>query len=506
MYQQGDFITPTLEGRPWLEKPPLLFWMLLASFSTFGPCEWAARLPNALIALATAVGLGIFAGAFRGLRCGFLTFLCLTTSLMYVGYSRAASTDLLLTAATTLFLLAAFMAINRCSFWWALLGGLALGLTVLAKGFVALPLVLVILLLYLFVTGKPFPYGLFLVAAAAAVSVALPWLWLAWERNGENFLITFFVNQHLARVATDLHHHSQPFWYFFPVLLGGFFPWVLFLPSSARELWRQRKRFQSSKLSLDLFLWLWAIIPFLFFSVSTGKLAGYILPIFPAIAVLVAIQWDLSIEEDKLSEWMLRALQVFPLLALVLSGGAIVGFYKVFREPLIGLLLAAVPIGALLMCRWAVVRRNVGATFLTLVGFTTLGLALIHTEAAPVVGRFQSTKELCLEALPYVTPQQPLIFFRFHHFTAYYYSYGKVKGFPMHHPAALRKYILGKPQQSYTILTATHGWSELEQLKETTLLLQAGNFYLVQLKNSPELAEKLAELDKKYRQSLKSIH
>jgi 4-amino-4-deoxy-L-arabinose transferase-like glycosyltransferase len=288
------------------------------------------------------------------------------------------------------------------------------------------------------------------------------------------------------------------------VLLGGFFPWVLFLPASAKELWRRRKWLPKSDSGLEILLWLWAVVPFLFFSSSTGKLAGYILPILPAIALIVAIQWDKCIEEDKLGRWMLGGLRLFPFMALILAGGAVIGFATVFREPLVGVILAAVPLGAIVMVKWSVARKNIAAIVLTLVGFTTLGLALIHTQAAPIVGRFQSTKELCLEALPHVSPQNPLIFFRFHHFTSYYYVYGKVKGSPFHNPDALLRYITEKPQQDYIIMTAEHGWSELKQLSETSLLRHAGNFYLVQVENTPELRDGLKELDRKYRETLKT--
>lgn len=503
MFQSGDLVTPTLEGRPWLEKPPLLFWMLVGSFTSLGFSEWSARLPNAILALIVAAGAGVLGGRYRGVRCGLLTFLILNTSLLFVGYARAASTDLPLTAAFTLSMLAGFRALNRSSCLWALLCGAALGLTVLAKGFVAAPLVLGCLFLYVVAARKPFVVGPALVAAASIILVAAPWFWLVWTVNGQNFVITFFINQHLARIATDLHHHSQPFWYYFPVLLGGFFPWILFLPASARDLWIKREKIPSREVELELLLWIWTALPLLFFSVSTGKLAGYILPVFPAISLLVAIQWDRTIENNELTNWMAKGLSLFPALALVLVFGAIIGFSLVFREPWVGVQLAAVPLGAVFVSRWAIARRNLSAVILTLIGFTTLGLALIHTQGAPIVGRFQSTKELCEEALPHISPQDPLIFFRFHHYTAYYYAHGKIKSSPLHTPAALLQYVTDKPQNSYIILTETHGWSELKQLQETELLRRAGNFYLVKLENTAALAHQLEILDREFRSTLK---
>ena len=234
MYESGDFVTPTLDRRPWLEKPPLLYWMEVVSFSMFGFGEWQARLPNAFLALLLAAAVGLFAAKMVRRRLGFMVFLILTTSLLYVGYSRAASTDLPLTAAFTLSMISGFLAIRYESVRWALICGGALGFAVLAKGFVAIVLFGGCVLLYLLVQNDlPWLGRLGLVVAVSCFLVAGPWLGLAWMANGENFLITFLVNHHLARYVSDLHHHSQPFWYYLPVLLAGFFPWFTFLPAAA---------------------------------------------------------------------------------------------------------------------------------------------------------------------------------------------------------------------------------------------------------------------------------
>lgn len=503
MYQSGDLVTPTLEGRPWLEKPPLLFWTVATSFASLGASEWSARLPNAILSLLVVAGVGVFAGTFRGARCGLFAFMILITSLLYVGYARAATTDLPLTAAYTLAMVSGFLAVNRTSFLWALVCGLALGITVLAKGLVAIPLVILCLILYTIATQRRIPFGPALLAAASMVGITVPWLWSVWSANGENFVITFLVNQHIARIATDLHHHSQPFWYYLPVLLGGFFPWVLFLPASARSLWVKTKEPPSDERDLEILLWLWAALPFLFFSVSTGKLAGYILPIFPALSILIAIQWDQSIKNNHLPRWMLRGLHTFPFLAVVLVLGAIIGFARVFREPFVGIQLATVPLAASLVVGWALKQRNLAAIVVALVGFNTLGLALIHTQGAPIVGRFQSTRELCLEALPCISAERPLVFYAFHHFTTYYYAHGKVKPSPLHDPGALLAYMADKSQDSYIILTADHGWSELNQLDGTKLLRQLGNFYLVELVPTPDFEEKLQNLHRKHLERLR---
>ena len=495
MYLGGDLVTPTLEGKAWLEKPPLLFWMESFSFHLFGVSEWSARIPNALLALLLATAVALFVGSIRGQRSGVLAFLILVTSLMYVGYARAASADLPLTATFSLAMICAFRAWKQDRIApWALLCGIFLGLTVLAKGFVALPLLVGSLLFYQVAKGGAIPWKSALVAGFVALAVAIPWPLLAWQANGTNFFVTFVVNQQLARVATDIHHHSQPFWYYLPVLLAGFLPWVVFLPSAARTMLTTGPEFRAKNQHLELFLWIWAVVPFCFFSLSTGKLAGYILPIIPALAVLTALEWDRAIEEGVLSGWMSLGQKAFLGLAVMLSAASVIGFWKVYDEPMVGLQLGAVLAALAMVSGWATMQKTSTPVFLTLIGFSTLGLAVIHTQVSPVLGRFQSTRQICEVASSSISAKNPLLFYRFHHYTTYYYAAGKVRQSPFHDPQRLAAYIEGHPQEDYLILTSTQGKEDLLQLQESTLISGVGTFYLVRLDGHSGLGQSLREL------------
>ena len=255
MYERGDFVTPSLDGRPWLEKPPLLYWMEVVSYSLFGFGEWQARLPNAFLALLLAAVVGVFAAKMVRPRLGFMVFLILTTSLMYVGYSRAVSTDLPLTAAFTFSMISGFLAIRHGSVRWGLICGGALGFALLAKGFVAIVLFGGCLLVYLLVHNEvPLSGRLGLVVAVSCFLVAGPWLGLAWIANGDNFLMTFLVNHHLVRYVSDLHHHNQPFWYYLPVLLAGFFPGLRFFLRQAEGSGKVVGSFRRGELTASLSL------------------------------------------------------------------------------------------------------------------------------------------------------------------------------------------------------------------------------------------------------------
>ena len=497
MYERGDFVTPSLDGRPWLEKPPLLYWMEAVSYSMFGFGEWQARLPNAFLALLLAAAVGVFAAKMVRPRLGFMVFLILTTSLMYVGYSRAVSTDLPLTAAFTFSMISGFLAIRHGSVRWGLICGGALGFALLAKGFVAIVLFGGCLLVYLLVHNEvPLSGRLGLVVAVSCFLVAGPWLGLAWIANGDNFLMTFLVNHHLVRYVSDLHHHNQPFWYYLPVLLAGFFPWFTFLPAAGRRLWESRREFSAEANSLQVFLWVWACVPFMFFSISTSKLAGYILPIFPALSLLVGMEWDRTLEKGAWTKWMRTGVLTAILATVIFSVALTLGFWLIFRAPYQGLTMGVVILCGTVPSWWLFLRSgNPKGQIFAIAGGLAVGFAAIHTLGAPVVGRFESTKALCIAARPEISAEKPMILYRFHHYTTFYYARGAVKSVPIDDPSSLAEHVEKYPQNSYFILTTQHGRSELGRLETSEVVLHSGNLFLLRLNGGQDLSAMLRALE-----------
>ena len=156
----------------------------------------------------------------------------------------------------------------------AAFAGVCLGLAVLAKALV--PLVLAAPLLW------KRRFRELLTISAACVVVAAPWYVLCTMRNGPPFWQDLIVKQHFTRFTSDALAHGQPFWYYAPVLLGALFPWTpLIIPVFRREVITDSRQF---------FLLLWASLGFVFFSFSPNKLPGYMLPILPAIALLMGIR------------------------------------------------------------------------------------------------------------------------------------------------------------------------------------------------------------------------
>ena len=488
MLESRDFITPTLDHRPWLEKPPLLYWMESASFALLGEGEGSARFPNALLCLLAALATGYLGWRVSGKAwSGVYAYMILLSSLLFVLFGRAASTDMVLTVTYTFMLIAAFIAIEENSVFWASMAGLSGALAVLSKGPVGVVLAGGTLFVYLLVLRR-FPSGkVFAAFTAVMTAVALPWFVLVWIANGNNFFLTFIVNHHIARFVTDLHHHSQPFWYYIPVLLIGFFPWVFFLFPSFREFLTGKRDLSEPVYRLRLFLWLWAAVPLAFFSFSSAKLPGYILPSLPALALLASLEWT-RCQEGKARLLPGRFFQ-FSLVctSLVLGIGLPVASYMEYGRIDVGL-SAGIPIlaGNLAGIWWG--RKGlVNNSFFAISGGMVLAMAALFAVGSPVLGRYHSTAELVGSVSSEISEREPLVQYRFFHHTAIYYAYGQITPGAIGNPQGLIEYIDSHPQEAYLLLTTSHGLEEFQTLPGTEVHGPVGKLYILKLANLDKL-------------------
>ena len=293
MLDRSDWITPTLQGKPWLEKPALYYWQAMLSFRVAGVSDQTARLPAAFDA---ALLIAVIYWFLRRFRPGsehdgaLITASCAGV----IGFARAAATDMPLAAAFSIALLAwyAWYESRRHIYLAAFYIALALG--TLAKGPVAPALSAVIIFLFVAVKRdwRAIPRTLWIPGIAVYLVVMLPWYIAVQLRNPEFF--RFFILEHnLARFSLDVYHHHQPFWFYLPVFLLAMMPWTLALILAVGErvrlVWAEGKQaFSSPETSWPLFLLIWMLVPILFFSASQSKLPGYILPAVPAGALLIA--------------------------------------------------------------------------------------------------------------------------------------------------------------------------------------------------------------------------
>jgi 4-amino-4-deoxy-L-arabinose transferase-like glycosyltransferase len=280
MLERGDWITPTLGGRTWLEKPPLYYWQAMIAYKIFGVSDWAARLPSAFDATLLVLAVYFFLRRFRSgaeLDGALIAASCAGI----IGYARAASTDMSLAAAFSIGMLS----------WWAwreskkqkylLLFYAFIALGMLAKGPVALFLACTIILLYA-IASRDSSFALTTFWSPGVLifcAIALPWYAAAQLRN-TNFLHEFIVEQNLGRFSHNLYHHTQPFWYYLPVTILALIPWTIFVLAAFVESirkWRAMPKPAGRSEQKDdgnLFACCWLIVPILFFSFSQSKLPG----------------------------------------------------------------------------------------------------------------------------------------------------------------------------------------------------------------------------------------
>lgn len=482
MTLSGDYVTPRLNHRPWLEKPPLLYWIEALSFKIFNVSEWSARFPVALSACACLLFAGFFVSRGWSPGASFASVLVLATTPLFFVYGRAGSTDMPLAAALTGSLVFGHESIRVRSSSWALASGICLGLAALAKGPVALLLFGGTFGLYFLVTQR-FGWSWSGVAAglAGCLLVSVPWYWEVSVANGYDFVATFWLNHHLARFLTDIHHHSQPFWYYLPVMLVGFFPWLFFLGTAVMRLWQNRA--EISEYGGEVFLWLWAVVPLVFFSASQSKLPGYILPSIPALAMLVGIEIERQLVPD-LRTYRFGKIQVALMAAfgLILSIVILIGFHVVYGSLALGIILALPIALGMVGAQYYISRTQLAPLFFAIVASMTLFAALAFWRAAPVIDDYHSARDLSAIAVHRISGKQPLILYRYFHHTALYYTDYQALAEPINKPGELNEYFQKKPQGAYLLLTQKPGWLELAAtFPSAKLVSQRGNLYLVEV-------------------------
>ncbi len=290
MLGRHDWITPTLGGKPWLEKPVLYYWQAMCAYRIFGVNDWAARLPSGVDATLMVVAVYMF---LRPFRRGFQLdgALIVASSAGVIGFARAASTDMPLAATFTIAMLAWYAWYESRRKIYLGLAYLFLGLGVLAKGPVAVLLALLVVTVFgaLKHEFRLLRQMLWIPGIVIFLAVALPWYVAVQIRNPEFFRV-FILEHNFARFGTDLYHHSEPFWYFLPVVLLALLPWTVFVIVALSQRvgeWRKRRDVEAEG-RFSLFLLIWLLVPIAFFSISKSKLPGYILPAIPAGSLLVA--------------------------------------------------------------------------------------------------------------------------------------------------------------------------------------------------------------------------
>ena len=320
MFERGDWVTPTLGGFPWFEKPALLYWLEIISYKLFGVSEFSARFGSAVFGLATILFLWILGSKWTTKSAEdnepnndlpkWLVLVSASTLGLLV-FARGASFDMILTfpitAALVSFFVASIARTRSFRAYYLPLGSFYffVGISLIAKGLVGIVFPFAIVAFY-FVLLWRFPSKelifSFFWGTVIWIGIAAVWYVPVYLQNGYRFIDEFIIQHHFQRYTSNRYQHPQPFYFFLWVLPLMTLPWLPFffaaIWSLVRTLVSRRKSIQTqtnkplprtfSLSHLQLFAIAWLLVPLIFFSFSGSKLPGYILPAVPAAVILTA--------------------------------------------------------------------------------------------------------------------------------------------------------------------------------------------------------------------------
>ncbi|KVQ67841.1 glycosyltransferase family 39 protein [Burkholderia territorii] len=397
MFVTGDWITPRYNGYKYFEKPPLQTWLNALTFAWFGIGEWQARLYTGLASFAGVLLVGFTGARLFNPLSGLLAAVVLACSPYWnlMGHFNALDMGL-----------AFWMALSLCSLLLAQRPGLQPGATrgwmwacwaamafaVLSKGLVGVILPGAVLVLYTLIARDWALWKrLYLVSGLVIFfAIVTPWFVLVQQRNPE-FFNFFFIVQQFRRYLTPEQNRPGPLYYFVPVLLVGFLPWLSVVWQSIRHALRMPR--QPNGFSPMLVLLIWSAFIFLFFSASHSKLISYVLPVAPALALIIGAYLPLMSAErfrrHLLGYLVFFVVAAFGIIFLAYQGDARTpnALYRAFQLWLYAGLAVA---GALtLAAAWLNRRAGVTAA-ITAFGAAWLAFGTIGGTGHDEFGRYSS--------------------------------------------------------------------------------------------------------------------
>lgn len=398
MLAAGDFVTPHLNGVAYLEKPPFFYWGNALSLRLLGENEFSARCFTTAMSVAGILLTYWMGSALAGWRTGLFSAIVLSTSLYYYVIGRINTLDMTLAISLLLAIFPAYLYLSgkRESRGYLHLSYAAAGVAFLTKGLVGAVFPAAILASWFALSRRhrELLRGVSLPGILIFLGIVLPWVFLVQRRNPD-FLWFFFVHEQFLRYTTKIHHHSQPFWFFLPVVVGGFVPWIAFLrriflaARDARETFLPREDL--------IFLLSWILFVFLFFSFSGSKLPTYVAPIFPPLAVLFGRGLDLWADREDGGTRCRSPLALAALIAAAIFW--LPSFSRHRVDPGAWTTITALPI--LLLLLWGTVPlflRRLSAERVILVSFLLMALFLtsLNRPAARYIGAYKSVKEMAV--------------------------------------------------------------------------------------------------------------
>ncbi|MDB5808289.1 MAG: glycosyl transferase family 39 [Betaproteobacteria bacterium] len=319
MAQSGDWVTPRLNGIKYFEKPALQYWATAAAYKVFGEYNWTARIWPALTGLLGVLFTFIVGARLYGRTAGLYAAAVLASSVLYAGMAHILTLDMGLACFLTVAFAGLMLGLdpraddarNRR---WLHVAAAGCAFAVLSKGLIGIVLPGAVVTLYILIK-RDFRLlrKLHLVSCGVLfLAITAPWFIAVSWKNPE-FAWFFFVHEHFQRYTSTIHQRYQPWYFFIPILVAGILPWLFTMFDALSHSFR---RLNKDKAFDPLFFsLLWAGFIFAFFSASGSKLPSYILPIFPALALIIGTH--LATIRGPLLAWQLTPIALLGVAGLI---------------------------------------------------------------------------------------------------------------------------------------------------------------------------------------------
>lgn len=477
MFLRRDWITPTLGSYLWFEKPALLYWLVIAAYKLFGVSEWSARAAAAVCGLLTIAA--VFWIGRRAERSetvaqrraiGFWSALVAGTSGGLIAFSRAVSFDIVVTmtiAWALAFFFAAELEVDQKSRRRLLAGlYLAIGLSLLAKGLVGFVIPFGVIGAYYTLRGKAPARGLLLSAVwgiPLSLAVAAVWYGPMFWKHGILFFDEFIIKHHFERYATNKYHHPGPLYYYLVVLPILALPWSALLVDGMLQARKAFWKGSDDHVSrLQTFALAWILLPLVFFSFSSSKLPGYILPVLPAVALLAGSRLA-QLHSVTKNNWAIITTGAFGLIgaiALLIFAGQS-GKISIRAALIIASISATAGVLALLL-------RRRGQAAAILIGTATFAIVVVALHSvAPGIFDTESSRRLIQVADERGYARAPLFGLHRDDRSPEFYAAGRVVYGEDHEPVmydGIRQMVSESHQRRQTVLFLVPV-SELDSLR-----------------------------------------
>ena len=406
-----DWVVMHLNGSPWYVQPPLYFWIAALFAKVFGVGSLAFRLPAALATIAMGAMTGYAVTRQSGIRAGLYASVILSTCLMQAIVGRLAIMDALLDLTVAFAIFWWFRALQSGRGSYFVFGWIALGFGFLAKGPVAPAIVALVIVPYALWNRRHAPVRLprwspWATGLALFGAIVAPWFLALVAHGGARSVAELIGHYTFGRYTQTIENQSGPFWYYVPVVILGFFPWIAFLPSAVafgmRRLRAGSEDGQDEGNAMLRLAFSWIVAPLVFFSLAKTKLPNYIALEFPALALLTAFYFEDAVERvaNRSRSLLVSAFAVPVTIAMVAL--AIVWFSRDNRltGDLHGVALDLIFVGGAIFVGsivTAVLLRRAGtmeAAPFVLGGATALAVLFLAVLALPSAERFKPVPHL----------------------------------------------------------------------------------------------------------------